>query len=64
MMPAPLKETTMDPRKRTPLPRTVLSHEKPATGHAVQRLVGNKPESRFGLIQERTAFAAEDQLDI
>lgn len=64
MMPAQLKETTMDPKKRTLLRVTVLSDEKPATGDAIERLMGNKPESRFAFIQERAAFAPEEQLDI
>ncbi|HKH33047.1 MAG TPA: DNA topoisomerase IV subunit B [Beijerinckiaceae bacterium] len=59
-----LKETTMDPRKRTLLRVTVLPDEKPETGDTVERLMGNKPEARFAFIQERAAFASEEQLDI
>src|SRR5215207_10145960 len=64
MTAAQLKETTMDPRKRTLLRVTVLQDERPETGDAVERLMGNKPEARFAFIQERAAFASEEQLDI
>ena len=55
MMPAQLKETTMDPAKRTLL-RVEIAEEK-ATGAAVDSLMGNKPEARFRFIQERAEFA-------
>ncbi|HVL72158.1 MAG TPA: toprim domain-containing protein, partial [Beijerinckiaceae bacterium] len=64
MMPGQLKETTMDPKKRTLLRVTVLPDERPETGATVERLMGNKPEARFAFISERAAFAAEDALDI
>src|SRR4051812_12274128 len=64
MMPAQLKETTMDPKKRTLLRVTVLPDERPETGDAIERLMGNKPEARFAFIQERAAFAHEEELDI
>jgi len=64
MTAAQLKETTMDPKKRTLLRVTVLQDERPETGVAVERLMGNKPEARFAFIQERAAFAHEEELDI
>src|SRR5215208_3904846 len=64
MTAAQLKETTMDPRKRTLLRVTVLQDERHETGDAVERLMGNKPEARFAFIQERAAFAHEEELDI
>src|SRR3954453_14087275 len=64
MMPAQLKETTMDPKKRTLLRVTVLPDDRPQTGDAIERLMGNKPEARFAFIQERAAFAHEEELDI
>ena len=64
MMPAQLKETTMDPRKRTLLRVEVTEAQSEGTGDAVERLMGNKPEARFAFIQERAAFADEAQLDI
>jgi topoisomerase-4 subunit B len=62
MLPAQLKETTMNPAKRTLLRVAVASDERPATADVVERLMGNKPEARFAFIQERAAFATE--LDI
>ena len=61
MMAAQLKETTMDPRKRTLL-RVVLVEEEAATKSAVEALMGTKPEARFRFIQERAEFVEE--LDI
>jgi topoisomerase-4 subunit B len=54
----------MDPKKRTLLRVTVLQDDRPETGDAVERLMGNKPEARFAFIQERAAFADEADLDI
>ena len=64
MLPAQLKETTMDPKKRTLLKVIVDADERPETSDAVERLMGNKPEARFAFIQERAAFADEAELDI
>ncbi len=63
MLPGQLKETTMDPRKRTLL-KVVVQDDRDATSETVERLMGNKPEARFAFIQERAAFAAEELLDI
>jgi topoisomerase-4 subunit B len=60
MMPGQLKETTMDPSKRTLL-RVAIADGK-ETPAAVDALMGNKPESRFKFIQERAEFAHD--LDI
>ncbi|MBX9741396.1 MAG: DNA topoisomerase IV subunit B [Beijerinckiaceae bacterium] len=62
MLPAQLKETTMDPRKRTLLKVVILDEDKAGTESSVERLMGNKPEARFTFIQERAAFAAEKDL--
>jgi topoisomerase-4 subunit B len=59
-MPAQLKETTMDPGKRTLLRVEVVEDRE--TGAAIESLMGNKPEARFRFIQERAAFARD--LDI
>ena len=65
MLPAQLKETTMDPKKRTLLQVVVdAEDDAPRHGDTVERLMGNKPEARFAFIQERAAFADEDELDI
>jgi topoisomerase IV subunit B len=64
MMAAQLKETTMDPKKRTLLRVVLLAEEQKATEKSVERLMGTKPEARFAFIQERAEFANEDSLDV
>ncbi|HRJ70133.1 MAG TPA: DNA topoisomerase IV subunit B [Beijerinckiaceae bacterium] len=59
MMPAQLKETTMDKKKRTMLQVRIAPDAKPDTADCVERLMGNKPEARFVFIQERAAFAGD-----
>ena len=69
MPPHQLKETTMDPSKRTLL-RVVIPHktteeeqeEFAFTADMVQRLMGNKPEHRFQFIQEHAKFV--ENLDV
>ncbi|CAN7628005.1 DNA topoisomerase IV subunit B [Mesorhizobium amorphae] len=63
MMAAQLKETTMDPRKRTLL-RVDVNEIDSATKDRVDELMGTKPEARFRFIQERAEFAETDVLDI
>jgi topoisomerase-4 subunit B len=65
MMPAQLKETTMDPAKRT-LARVTLPQDEDAAVDVeslVETLMGRKPELRFRYIQENAVFATED-LDV
>jgi topoisomerase-4 subunit B len=62
MMPAQLKETTMDPRTRT-LARVTLPREEELVEDLVERLMGRKPEARFQFIQENAEFASAD-LDV
>ena len=64
MMAAQLKETTMDPGKRTLLRVKLVAEDLKPTDKAVERLMGNKPESRFEFIQERAEFAGEALLDV
>jgi topoisomerase-4 subunit B len=64
MMPAQLKETTMDPKKRLLLKVVVEVDDKAEASETVERLMGNKPEARFSFIQERAAFADDADLDI
>jgi topoisomerase-4 subunit B len=64
MMAAQLKETTMDPGKRTLLRVNVLEDARKDTDKSVERLMGNKPEMRFEFIQERAEFAREETLDV
>jgi topoisomerase-4 subunit B len=64
MMAAQLKETTMDPSKRTLLRVKLIEEDKKPTDKAVERLMGNKAEARFEFIQEKAEFAAEELLDV
>ncbi|MGC1303475.1 MAG: DNA topoisomerase IV subunit B, partial [Caulobacteraceae bacterium] len=59
MMPAQLKETTMDPKRRT-LARVILPRSEETVEDLVETLMGRKPELRFRFIQENAEFAAED----
>jgi topoisomerase-4 subunit B len=63
MMAAQLKETTMDPRKRTLL-RVEIADGAEVTRSTVDALMGTKPEARFRFIQENAEFADEETLDI
>jgi len=62
-----LKETTMDPARRTLLKVIVAGDddkaEQRATAKLVEQLMGRKPEERFRFIQERAQFATAN-LDI
>jgi topoisomerase IV subunit B len=62
MMPAQLKETTMDPARRT-LARVTLPRAEETVEELVEALMGRKPELRFRFIQENAEFAAAD-LDV
>jgi topoisomerase-4 subunit B len=64
MMAAQLKETTMDPRKRTLLRVKLADDARKATAKSVDRLMGTKAELRFEFIQERAEFADEAALDV
>ncbi len=64
MMANQLKETTMDPRKRTLLRVDVDETDPESTRDAVDALMGTKPEARFRFIQERAEFAEAEVLDI
>ncbi len=64
MMAAQLKETTMDPKKRTLLKVMLLTDDRADTESSVERLMGNKAETRFAFIQERAEFASEELLDV
>ncbi len=57
-----LKETTMDPKKRTLLKVEIEFDQKVETADAVNALMGSKPEARFRFITDRAAFAKD--LDI
>ncbi len=59
MMPAQLKETTMDPATRTLARVTLPGAEEPVEA-LVETLMGRKPELRFRFIQDNARFAAAD----
>lgn len=61
MLASQLKETTMDPRKRTLL-RVEVQENEDATKASMDALMGTKPELRFRFIQDNAEFAGE--LDI
>jgi topoisomerase-4 subunit B len=62
MMPAQLKETTMDPKTRT-LAKVTLPRAEEPVQDLVEALMGRKPELRFQFIQENAEFVAAD-LDV
>jgi topoisomerase IV subunit B len=54
-----LRDTTMDPAKRTLLRVAVVAEDRAATAETLERLMGSKPEARFAFIQERAPKAIE-----
>ncbi|TAK50317.1 MAG: DNA topoisomerase IV subunit B [Xanthobacteraceae bacterium] len=64
MMPAQLKETTMNPGKRTLLRVMLLPDDREDTADAIERLMGTKAEARFAFIQEKAEFAKDELLDV
>ncbi len=62
MPPSQLKETTMEPGRRTLLQVKLAGPEEKSTQRAtaklVEQLMGRKPEERFRFIQENAKFAA------
>jgi topoisomerase-4 subunit B len=64
MPPAALRETTMDPKRRTLL-RVALPQERRAeTSELVEALMGRKPELRFRFIQENAARLDAAAVDV
>jgi topoisomerase-4 subunit B len=59
MPPAALKETTMDPSKRTLLKVVSLQEDRAATADMVESLMGRRPELRFQFIQAHAGDVAE-----
>ena len=59
MSPSQLKETTMDPAKRTLLKVVAAPEERASTADLVESLMGRRPELRFQFIQEH-AKSVED----
>jgi len=62
MMASQLKETTMDPKKRT-LARVTLPASEEDIEDLVERLMGKKADARFRFIQDNARFAVAD-LDV
>jgi topoisomerase-4 subunit B len=63
MPPAALKETTMDPKKRTLLRVMLASEDRAFTSERVEELMGRRPELRFRFIQENAGRIAAEALD-
>ena len=64
MLPAQLRDTTMDPKLRTILQVEIEDDEEKAVAKVVDSLMGTKPELRFKFIQERAQFTDDTDLDI
>jgi|TARA_R110002072_G_scaffold35754_12_gene105496 topoisomerase-4 subunit B len=69
---AQLKDTTMDPKKRTLLriqitemeDMELAQNERDMTQERIEHLMGRKPELRFAYIEEHARFVSEDSLDV
>jgi topoisomerase IV subunit B len=59
MPPSQLKETTMDPSKRTLLKVVAAPEERAQTSELVESLMGRRPELRFAFIQEHARNVEE-----
>ncbi len=59
MPPSALKETTMDPAKRTLLKVVAAPEERAQTNDLVESLMGRRPELRFQFIQEHARDVEE-----
>ena len=64
MPPASLKETTMDPGKRTLLKVVASAERRAETSELVESLMGRKPELRFRFIQEHARDVAVEEVDV
>jgi topoisomerase-4 subunit B len=64
MPPAALKETTMDPKRRTLLKVVALAENRAATNTMVESLMGRRPELRFQFIQDRAKAITVEALDV
>ncbi len=59
MPPAALKETTMDPARRTLLKVMALQEDRASTATMVESLMGRRPELRFAFIQAHANDVAD-----
>ena len=63
MPPAALKETTMDPKRRTLLKVVLPPEERARTADLMEALMGRKPELRFKFIQENAGRLDAEAVD-
>ncbi len=64
MPPQTLKETTMDPKKRTLLKVVAAPETRAETNTMVESLMGRRPELRFQFIQDRARSVTDADLDV
>ncbi|GGG52360.1 DNA topoisomerase 4 subunit B [Caldovatus sediminis] len=64
MPPASLKETTMDPRRRTLLKVILPPEERARTSELIEALMGRRPELRFRFIQENAKQLDMEEVDV
>ncbi len=64
MPPSALKETTMDPARRTLLKVVVAPEQRAETNSLVESLMGRRPELRFQFIQERAGSVQDADVDV
>lgn len=64
MPPMALKETTMDPARRTLLKVVAAPEDRARTNTLVESLMGRKPELRFQFIQERARTVDAEEVDV
>ncbi len=64
MPPSALKETTMDPAKRTLLKVVAPPEARAATNELVESLMGRRPELRFQFIQDRARTLDVEKVDV
>ncbi|HYF06581.1 MAG TPA: DNA topoisomerase IV subunit B [Acetobacteraceae bacterium] len=63
MPPASLKETTMDPKRRTLLQVVLPPEQRAETSNLVETLMGRRPELRFKFIQDNASKVDEEAVD-
>jgi DNA gyrase/topoisomerase IV subunit B len=64
MPPATLKETTLDPARRTLLKVEIPEELKDETEHTFEELMGNDPKPRYDFLIRESEAAAADELDV
>ncbi|MGG5887475.1 DNA topoisomerase IV subunit B [Falsiroseomonas sp. HC035] len=63
MPPASLKETTMDPKRRSLLRVVLPTEDRARTSELIEALMGRRPELRFRFIQDNAARLDEEAVD-